>query len=96
MDGKEEEEKMEDSEAKKETSEEEEQKPEEAKEDKKMWEKWHRTERVFGSFERAFRVSVETEAEEIKARFENGVLVVAFPKHEPAPAAPAKVAIKID
>ena len=54
------------------------------------------TERVFGSFERAFRVPVETEAEEIKAKFENGVLVVAFPKHEPALAAPAKVAIKID
>ena len=88
------EEKMEDNETKKEGGEE--QKPEEAKEDKKTWEKWHMTERVFGSFERAFRVPVETEAEEIKAKFENGVLVVAFPKHEPALAAPAKVAIKID
>lgn len=64
------------------------------KENSGKWVKWHRTERVYGCFERAFNVPVETEGDEIKAKFENGVLSVTFPKHEVAPT-PAKVSIKI-
>lgn len=64
------------------------------KEDPEKWVKWHRTERVFGRFERAFNVPVETEATEIKAKFENGVLAVMFPKHNVAPS-PAKALIEI-
>ena len=76
--------------------EEEEEKEEEKKEEKKKeFEMWHRTERVYGYFERAFSVPVETEGDEIRAKFENGVLAVSFPKHEAAKA-PAKVAIQID
>ena len=64
-------------------------------EEKKEFEMWHREERVYGYFERAFSVPVETEGDEIRAKFENGVLAVSFPKHEAAKA-PAKVAIQID
>lgn len=46
------------------------------------WEKWHRKERVFGHFERAFSIPIETEWAEIQANFENGVLAVTFPKHQ--------------
>ena len=67
----------------------------EKEEKKKEFEVWHRTERAYGRFERAFSVPVETEGEEIKAKFENGVLAVSFPKHE-ALKTPAKVAIQID
>ena len=84
------EEKMEDEEKKDEKKEE-----EKKEEEKKEFEMWHRTERVYGHFERAFSVPVETEGDEIRAKFENGVLAVSFPKHEAAKA-PAKVAIQID
>ena len=69
--------------------------PEEKEEGKKEFEIWHRSERAYGRFERAFSVPVETEGDEIKAKFENGVLAVSFPKHE-AVKTPAKVAIQID
>ena len=78
-----------------EKEEEEEEKEEKEEEKKKEFEVWHRTERVYGHFERAFSVPVETEGDEIRAKFENGVLAVSFPKHEAAKA-PAKVAIQID
>lgn len=78
-----------------EEEEEEEKEKKEEEKKKKEYEKWHRTERVYGRFERAFSVPVETEGDEIKAKFENGVLIVTLPKHE-AVKAPAKVAIQID
>ena len=80
-----------------EEKEKEEKKEEEKKDEKKEkeFEMWHREERVYGYFERAFSVPVETEGDEIRAKFENGVLAVSFPKHEAAKA-PAKVAIQID
>ena len=90
---KEEEEKMVDEEEEKEEEKKEEEKKDEKKE--KEFEMWHREERVYGYFERAFSVPVETEGDEIRAKFENGVLAVSFPKHEAAKA-PAKVAIQID
>ena len=87
------EEEKEEEEKEKEEKKEEEEKKDEKKE--KEFEMWHREERVYGYFERAFSVPVETEGDEIRAKFENGVLAVSFPKHEAAKA-PAKVAIQID
>ncbi|MAW60820.1 MAG: heat-shock protein Hsp20 [Planctomycetes bacterium] len=43
----------------------------------------HRSERVFGSFERRFRLPHELDAEAAEAKFENGVLTVRLPKLEP-------------
>ena len=63
--------------------------------EEKEFEEWHRTERTYGRFERAFSVPVETEGDEIKAKFEDGVLAVSFPKHD-AVKTPAKVSIQID
>ena len=87
----------EEEEEEKEKKEEEKMENEEEKDEKKEkeFEMWHREERVYGYFERAFSVPVETEGDEIRAKFENGVLAVSFPKHEAAKA-PAKVAIQID
>ena len=63
--------------------------------EEKEFEEWYRTERTYGRFERAFSVPVETEGDEIKAKFEDGVLGVSFPKHD-AVKTPAKVSIQID
>ena len=60
-------------------------------EEKKEGEKWHRVERSFGNFERAFTVPADTAPEDIKATFENGMLHVAFPK--PKPTEPVKIEI---
>ena len=60
-------------------------------EEKKEGEKWHRVERSFGNFERAFTVPADTAPEDIKATFENGMLRVAFPK--PKPTEPVKIEI---
>ena len=62
-----------------------------AAEEKKEGEKWHRVERSFGNFERAFTVPADTAPEDIKATFENGMLRVAFPK--PKPTEPVKIEI---
>ena len=63
-----------------------------ASEEKKEGEKWHRVERVFGNFERAFTVPADTMPADIKANFENGMLHVAFPK--PQPVEPVKIEIQ--
>ena len=60
-------------------------------EEKREGEKWHRVERSFGNFERAFTVPADTAPEDIKATFENGMLRVAFPK--PKPTEPVKIEI---
>lgn len=45
---------------------------------------YHRIERSYGKFERSFRLPKEVKAEEIKAKYENGVLIVDIPKVEEA------------
>ena len=44
--------------------------------------KVHRVERSYGSFLRTFRVPEDSEGEEVKADFKNGVLSVLLPKSE--------------
>jgi HSP20 family protein len=41
---------------------------------------WQRFERSFGSFERAFELPFEVDAERASARFKSGVLVIELPK----------------
>lgn len=45
---------------------------------------WHRVERTFGAFERALTFPANVQAEQIKARYTNGVLEVTVPKAESA------------
>lgn len=45
---------------------------------------YYLSERTYGSFQRSFRVPDGVKAEEIKARFDNGVLTVELPKSEEA------------
>jgi len=45
---------------------------------------WHRVERGYGSFERAFTVPDTLQAESVKADYKNGVLTVTMPKKEVA------------
>ncbi|HCL56577.1 MAG TPA: hypothetical protein DHW82_06165 [Spirochaetia bacterium] len=51
----------------------------EEKKEKKIYVK----ERVYGSFERSFSLPSEVEAENIKASFKDGVLMIEIPKAEP-------------
>ena len=62
-----------------------------AAEEKKEGEHWHRVERSFGEFKRAFTVPADTMPGDIKAKFEDGMLRVNFPK--PKPTEPVKIAI---
>ncbi|MBN2103136.1 Hsp20/alpha crystallin family protein [bacterium] len=52
---------------------------------------YHRTERVYGKFERSFRLPKEVNAEAIKADYKNGVLKIEIPKTEKAQ--PKQIAI---
>jgi len=54
-------------------------KKQENKTDKKNY---HRIERSYGRFERCFRLPKEVKAEEIKAKYKNGVLSIDIPKTE--------------
>ncbi len=45
---------------------------------------YHRIERAYGSFHRAFSLPDTVDAEKVKAHFDNGVLKVALPKKEVA------------
>jgi len=56
-------------------------KKQEKKTDKKNY---HRVERVYGKFERCFRLPDDVKSDEIKAKYKNGVLVVTIPKSEKA------------
>ncbi len=47
--------------------------------------KYIRRERYFGSCSRSYYVGEEIEQEDIKARFENGILKISIPKKEAAP-----------
>ena len=53
-----------------------------------------RQERYSGSMQRSFRVSNDLTEEDIKAKFENGVLMLDIPKKEPA--VPEKKLISIE
>lgn len=43
---------------------------------------WHRVERGYGSFERAFAIPETVNPEGVKADYKNGVLTVTMPKKE--------------
>jgi HSP20 family protein len=47
-------------------------------------ERVHRSERVYGVFERTFALPNSVDADKIEARFENGILIVRIPKAERA------------
>lgn len=53
-------------------------------EEKKKEGGWHRVERAYGSFERAFSVPETVNPEAVKADYKNGVLTVTMPKKEVA------------
>ena len=55
-----------------------------------------RRERYQGSCSRSFFVGEELEQEDIKAKFENGILKVFVPKKEPKPAVETRKMIKIE
>ncbi|MFH1680486.1 MAG: Hsp20/alpha crystallin family protein [Candidatus Eisenbacteria bacterium] len=54
---------------------------------------YRRTERVFGSFERVFRLPKGTDASKIESTYENGVLTIRVPKAEEA--LPRRIEVKI-
>ena len=58
--------------------------------------KFIRRERYQGSCSRSFFVGEELEQEDIKARFENGILKVFVPKKEPKPAVETRKMIQIE
>eukprot|EP00762_Andalucia_godoyi_P004523 ANDGO_05110.mRNA.1 17.7 kDa class I heat shock protein len=47
-------------------------------------EKWHRVERSWGSFQRSMRLPENANAEQINAKYDNGVLHLNIPKREQA------------
>ena len=57
-------------------------------------ENYYRQERVYGRFERSFRLPDEVEADKVEAHFKNGVLTVGLPKSEEAQSVVHKVEIK--
>jgi HSP20 family protein len=56
--------------------------------------KYHRIERSFGSFERAFRVPEDADANKIAAEFKDGVLKVHLPKTPAAKPKPIDVKVQ--
>ena len=54
-------------------------KKQEEKSDKKSY---HRIESSYGKFERSFRLPKEVKAEDIKAKYKNGILTIDIPKVE--------------
>lgn len=66
-------------------------KGEKKQEQKEEKENYHRIERSYGSFSRSFTLPTTVKAEQIKATFKDGVLVISLPKSEEAKA--KKIAI---
>jgi HSP20 family protein len=54
-------------------------------------ESYHRIERAYGTFARAFALPQQVNAEKVQAAFENGILTITVPKAEAAK--PRKIAI---
>lgn len=54
---------------------------------------WHRVERSYGSFERAFTVPETVNPEAVKADYKNGVLTITLPKKEVAKPRQIKVQV---
>ena len=54
---------------------------------------WHRVERAYGSFERAFTVPDTVSPEGVKADYKNGVLSITMPKKEVAKPRQIKVQV---
>lgn len=54
----------------------------------------HRTERVFGRFERSFSLPRTVKADQVRAEFEDGVLRITLPKAEEAKARNINIDIK--
>jgi HSP20 family protein len=54
---------------------------------------WHRVERSYGSFERAFTVPDTVETDNVKADYKNGTLTVTLPKKEVAKPRQIKVQV---
>ena len=55
---------------------------------------YHRTERVYGSFDRSFTLPDNLQTDNIKAKFKDGVLVVSIPKV--AEAQPKEININVE
>ncbi|MBM3271420.1 MAG: Hsp20/alpha crystallin family protein [Candidatus Sericytochromatia bacterium] len=55
---------------------------------------WHRVEKIYGEFERAFTLPTGLKKDDIKASLRDGILTVAVPKAEEA--RPRQVEIKIE
>lgn len=58
--------------------------------------KYIRRERLYGSCQRSFYVGKDLEKEDIKAKFDNGTLVIAIPKKEAVEKLPENKYISID
>jgi HSP20 family protein len=54
---------------------------------------WHRVERSYGAFERAFTVPETVDAENVKADYKNGTLTITLPKKEVAKPRQIKVQV---
>ncbi len=57
---------------------------------------WHRVERGYGSFTRAFTLPSTVNVDEVKAEFKDGVLRVTLPKREEVKARQIQVQVKAD
>lgn len=57
---------------------------------------WHRVERSYGSFTRAFSLPSTVDVEEVNAEFKDGVLRVTLPKREEVKARQIQVQVKAD
>ena len=55
---------------------------EKKKEEEKEGHNYHRIERSYGKFERSFKLPTDVKADEIKAKYKDGVLSVEIPKAE--------------
>ena len=51
-------------------------------EEKSDTKNYHRVERTYGRFERSFRLPKEVKSDEIKAKYNNGILTIDIPKSE--------------
>ena len=56
-------------------------------------ENYHRTERVYGTFERSFELPATVDTEKIQAEYKDGVLELTLPKKEEAK--PKQIAVKV-